>query len=74
MPRKTSAARVYYHDDGSVWAKGKMVDGVMTGYWRWFRTDGTTLRSGHFENGKQVGRWTTYDKQGRVYKTTRMKG
>jgi antitoxin component YwqK of YwqJK toxin-antitoxin module len=57
-----------------VWAKGKMLDGVMTGHWRWFRTDGTMLRSGNFENGKPVGRWTTYDKQGEVYKTTRMKG
>jgi hypothetical protein len=28
------------------------------------------MRSGHFENGQQVGQWTTYNKQGNVYKVT----
>jgi antitoxin component YwqK of YwqJK toxin-antitoxin module len=31
------------------------------------------MRSGYFENGEQVGEWTTYDKTGRVVKVTRMK-
>ena len=31
------------------------------------------MRSGTFENGEQVGEWTTYDQQGKVYKITRMK-
>jgi antitoxin component YwqK of YwqJK toxin-antitoxin module len=31
------------------------------------------MRSGTFENGKQVGEWTTYDQAGVVYKVTRMK-
>ena len=50
-----------------------MLDGVMTGYWEWFRKDGTKMRSGSFENGEQVGEWTTYDQQGKVYKVTMMK-
>lgn len=62
-----------YHRDGSVWAKGQMLDGVATGYWEWFRKDGTIMRSGTFENGAQVGEWTTYDRAGNVYKVTRMK-
>lgn len=62
-----------YHKNGTLWAKGQTVDGVMVGYWEWFRQDGTRLRSGHFENGEQAGDWTTYDKQGQVYKVTRMK-
>jgi antitoxin component YwqK of YwqJK toxin-antitoxin module len=41
-----------------------MLDGVACGYWEWFRKDGTKLRSEHFENGEQVGEWTTYDKNG----------
>jgi hypothetical protein len=45
----------------------------MTGYWEWFRKDGTKLRSGFFEANQQVGRWTTYDKKGAVYKVTEMK-
>ncbi len=31
------------------------------------------LRSGHFDRGRQVGEWITYDRTGAVYKTTIMK-
>jgi antitoxin component YwqK of YwqJK toxin-antitoxin module len=61
------------HKDGSVWAKGQMLNGVPTGHWEWFRRDGTKMRSGHFESGQQVGEWITYDKKGRVFKVTKMK-
>ena len=75
MPEKRSRARehVLYHKDGSIWAKGQMIGEVPVGYWEWFRKDGTRLRSGHFEDGKQIGVWTTYDSRGEVYKVTRMK-
>lgn len=63
----------HYHKDGSLWAKGKMLNGNPEGYWEWFRKDGTKLRSGHFAAGVQVGAWTTYDKTGNVYKVTVMK-
>jgi antitoxin component YwqK of YwqJK toxin-antitoxin module len=61
---------VEYHKDGSVWAKGYMVDGECEGYWEWFRKDGTKMRSGYFKNGKQVGKWITYDKKGKEFKVT----
>lgn len=61
------------HKDGSIWAKGNMVDEECDGYWEWFRKDGTRMRSGHFNKGKQVGEWITYDKQGNVFKKTMMK-
>jgi uncharacterized protein YdhG (YjbR/CyaY superfamily) len=75
MPAKQSVAReqVQYHKDGSVWAKGQSFNGVATGYWEWFRKDGTKMRSGYFEEGQQVGQWITYDRRGRVYKVTTMK-
>ncbi len=77
MPKnKVSGKKETYikrHNDGSIWAKGTMLDGLSDGYWEWFRKDGTRMRSGYFEKGKQVGEWTTYDKQGKVYKVTRMK-
>jgi antitoxin component YwqK of YwqJK toxin-antitoxin module len=75
MPAKRLKAKehVQYHKDGSIWAKGQMIDGVMTGYWEWFRKDGSKMRSGFFEKGEQVGRWTTYDKSGKVVKVTTMK-
>jgi antitoxin component YwqK of YwqJK toxin-antitoxin module len=64
---------VKYHKDGSIWAKGRVVDGVPNGYWEWFRKDGTKMRSGHFDHGDQVGEWTTFDREGRTVKVTRMK-
>ena len=70
---KSEKDYVKYHNDGSIWAKGTMAAGQPDGYWEWFRKDGIRLRSGHFEKGKQVGEWTTYDKKGKVYKVTRMK-
>lgn len=62
------------HKDGSVRARGPMVDGVLEGYWEWFRVDGTMLRSGTFRHGEQVGEWVTYDRAGRPHKTTDMGG
>jgi antitoxin component YwqK of YwqJK toxin-antitoxin module len=64
---------VQYHKNGTVWARGQTIDGVPNGYWQWFRVDGTLMRSGTFEDGEQVGEWTTYDKDGKVYKVTMMK-
>lgn len=73
MKRPVAKPHVHYHRDGSIWAKGKLIDGVPTGYWEWFRKDGSTMRTRHFEKGKQIGEWTTYDRKGRVVKVTRMK-
>ncbi len=67
------AKHVKYHRDGSLWAKGKIEDGKMEGYWEWFRKDGTKMRSGYFRNGKQVGEWVTFDKNGRIVKKTLVK-
>jgi len=42
----------------------------MHGPWKFFRRDGTLMRSGLFENGKQIGLWRTFDKTGKVVKET----
>lgn len=74
MPKLSKAKEhIERHKDGSLWAKGQTIDGVPTGYWEWYRIDGTRLRSGSFENGEQIGEWTTYDKSGNVYKVTTKK-
>jgi antitoxin component YwqK of YwqJK toxin-antitoxin module len=75
MSSKKSAPQAYteYHKDGSIWARGEMLNGLSTGYWEWFRKDGTKMRSGTFLDGEQVGEWITYDQQGHVYKITRKK-
>ena len=66
----TKKKYIHYHNDGSIWAKGFMAGETMEGYWEWFRKDGTKMRSGNFLSNKQVGKWTTYDKKGRVVKVT----
>lgn len=71
-PRKEKHAK--RHNDGTIWAKGTMVNGVPEGYWEWFRKEGTRMRSGYFKDGKQTGKWTTYDRKGKVYKVTVFKG
>lgn len=74
LSRRSGAnEHVQYHKDGTVWAKGQTVNGITTGYWEWFRKNGTRMRSGYFEDGQQVGQWTTYDQRGRVYKVPNMK-
>ncbi len=64
---------IKYHNDGSVWAKGTMLNSKMHGYWEWYRLDGVIMRSGSFDKDKQTGEWITYDKKGKVYKITKMK-
>jgi len=65
--------RIDRHRDGSIKAKGHMKDGELEGYREWFRKDRTKMRSGYFENDKQVGEWTTYDAEGKIVKVTKMK-
>ncbi|HSB47743.1 MAG TPA: DUF1801 domain-containing protein [Candidatus Bilamarchaeum sp.] len=61
------------HSDGSVWAKGTMLNGKMEGYWQFFRKGGgAIMRSGYFKKGKQTGKWTTYDSKGKAFKVTDM--
>jgi antitoxin component YwqK of YwqJK toxin-antitoxin module len=66
----TEGPRIERHRDGTIRGRGKVLDGQPHGYWEWFRLDGTMLRSGHFDRGRQIGEWTTYDKSGAVYKVT----
>ena len=62
-----------YHKDGSIYAKGQLLDGKMHGYWEFFRKNGTIMRSGSFDRDEQIGTWTTYDASGKPYKVTEMK-
>ncbi len=69
-PTESTGEWIRYHKDGSIWAKGRVLNGQPEGYWEWWRKDGTKLRSGYFTAGKQSGSWTTYDRSGNVYKVT----
>ncbi|WNB87026.1 hypothetical protein [Cellulomonas sp. ATA003] len=62
---------VKYHANGqTVWSRGRVENGQPEGYWEWYRIDGTLKRSGTFVAGEPVGSWTTYDAEGKPYKTT----
>jgi hypothetical protein len=63
-----------FHADGSLWARGHLLDGEEHGDWEWFRPDGTRMRSGSFDRGAQVGLWTFYDEHGVAVKRTRFPG
>ena len=57
MPPKKVGRKefVKYHNGGTVRAKGRVVNGVPSGYREWFRKDGSKMRSGYFESGAQRG-------------------
>jgi uncharacterized protein YdhG (YjbR/CyaY superfamily) len=59
-----------FHRTGALKAKGRMKDGELHGSWSWWRADGTLLRTGSFDRGRQVGAWTTYDAAGGPVRTT----
>jgi len=60
--------------NGKVKYSGFRIQGAMHGAWSWFRTDGSIMRTGEFDRGRQVGTWRTYDRAGTVLKETTFGG
>jgi antitoxin component YwqK of YwqJK toxin-antitoxin module len=58
------------YDNGNPKQRGLRLDGEMHGDWEFFRRDGSLMRSGSFDRGRQVGVWRTYDRSGSVVKET----
>jgi antitoxin component YwqK of YwqJK toxin-antitoxin module len=58
------------YDNGKVRFRGANLDGKMHGPWKFFRRDGSLMRSGSFDRGTQIGVWRTYDRTGNVIKET----
>ena len=70
----TNGRRYEFYDNGVLKAEGSMKNGELHGTWRWFRTDGSLMRTGSFQSGVATGEWTTVDRAGRVVRrTTRQK-
>ena len=69
-PAKPEIQTTFY-DSGQVKFRGANLDGEMHGPWEWYRLDGSLMRTGSFERGKQVGVWRTYDRTGAIVKETR---
>jgi antitoxin component YwqK of YwqJK toxin-antitoxin module len=58
------------YDNGMVRFRGFHLGGEMHGAWEFFRKDGSLLRAGEFDRGRQVGTWRTFDRQGAIVKET----
>jgi len=61
---------VINYGDGTTKAKGQRLNGEMHGAWKFFRLDGSLMRSGTFDRGRQVGVWKTYTRDGVLVKST----
>jgi antitoxin component YwqK of YwqJK toxin-antitoxin module len=58
------------YDHGGPKHRGFRLDGQMHGAWEFYRRDGSLMRSGEFDRGRQVGVWRTFDRAGAVVKET----
>jgi uncharacterized protein YdhG (YjbR/CyaY superfamily) len=56
--------RVECYDNGVIKAEGQMRAGQLHGNWRWFRKDGSLMRTGSFRDGEQTGLWQTWRADG----------
>jgi antitoxin component YwqK of YwqJK toxin-antitoxin module len=61
-----------HYANGGVKFTGFRLGGEMHGAWSWFRTDGSLMRTGSFDRGRQVGTWRTYDRSGAIVKETEL--
>ena len=61
---------VVYYDNGNVKYRGGYLGGEMHGPWEFFRRDGSTMCTGKFDRGRQVGIWRSYDRDSIVTKET----
>jgi len=59
-----------HYDNGGIRFRGSNLDGEMHGAWEFFRKDGSVMRTGEFDRGRQVGTWRTFDRTGRLVRET----
>lgn len=70
VERSEPVPDVAHYANGKVKFSGYRLHGEMHGAWVWHRTDGSLMRTGQFDRGRQVGDWRTYDRSGRLVKLT----
>ena len=71
MKEEEPVEAIDHYANGNLRFRGSNLEGRMHGKWEFFRLDGSLLRTGSFERGKQVGVWRTYDRSGAIVKETR---
>lgn len=67
FPTKQGLSKAFY-GNGFLKYEGKLKDGNPHGAWKWYRIDGSLMRSGAFKSGEQSGLWVTYDRNEDVVK------
>ena len=61
---------VEHYANGKVKLEGFHRAGEMDRAWCFYRTDGSLMRSGAFDRGRQIGAWRTFDRSGKLVKET----
>jgi antitoxin component YwqK of YwqJK toxin-antitoxin module len=69
--RSEPIPHIEHYGNGAIKLKGFHLDGAMHGAWEFYRLDGSLMRAGAFDRGRQVGIWRTHGRTGRVVKETR---
>lgn len=64
-------AETVYYSSGRLKMTAFRLDGEMHGEWAWYRTEGSVMRTGLFDRGKQIGVWRTFGRSGRLVKETK---
>jgi antitoxin component YwqK of YwqJK toxin-antitoxin module len=59
-----------FYENGLPRFKGEYSGGKMQGYWEFYRKNGSLLRSGAFDQDRQIGIWRTFDRDGKLVKET----
>jgi antitoxin component YwqK of YwqJK toxin-antitoxin module len=59
-----------HYPNGNVRFRGFHLGGAMHGEWTFHRADGSLMRTGTFDRGRQVGVWRTFARDGSVVKET----
>lgn len=62
-----------YHDNKQLSKKGAFSKGLKSGEWLYWREDGTLITAEYWKKGRLKGTETNYDKDGKVFQTTRHK-
>lgn len=57
---------IEYFKNRTIRAKGKLLKGKRDGYWKWYRKDGSKMKTGYFKEGKLAKEWMRYDKNGKL--------
>ena len=71
VTRAKPKTEVVRYPSGVLKMKGSRLGGQMHGAWTWYRLDGSVMRTGRFDRGKQIGVWKTFARSGQLVKETK---